>query len=190
MKNQAYPIINTPSIFSFFKKKTAAWNLLFQNRREASIFCLGAWRFSRHAPLGSSDCILIFQHSCGKFIPSSLICIRNTGMNTAQTFLYDGRNISVRILHVNTEISIFLVDSDIISDPCLLHIFLGNHFYFRSGIIMHIDISVIKDDHKHDMAWYMFRPLQDREHLKIHMGRSLKYCCKICCWILHQIRVY
>ena len=27
----------------------------------------------------------------------------------------------------------------------------------------------------------VLRPLQDREPLKIHMGRSLKYCCKICC---------
>ena len=27
----------------------------------------------------------------------------------------------------------------------------------------------------------VFRFLQDREPLEIHMGRSLKYCCKICC---------
>ena len=27
----------------------------------------------------------------------------------------------------------------------------------------------------------VLRPLQDREPLEIHMGRSLKYCCKICC---------
>ena len=27
----------------------------------------------------------------------------------------------------------------------------------------------------------VLRPLQDWEPLEIHMGRSLKYCCKICC---------
>ena len=27
----------------------------------------------------------------------------------------------------------------------------------------------------------VLRPLQDREPLEIHMGCSLKYCCKICC---------
>ena len=27
----------------------------------------------------------------------------------------------------------------------------------------------------------VFRSLQDREPLEIHMGRSLKYRCKICC---------
>ena len=26
-----------------FEKKTAAWNLLFQNRRKATVFCFGAW---------------------------------------------------------------------------------------------------------------------------------------------------
>ena len=38
----------TPSVFSFFEKKTAAWNLLFQNRRKATAFCFGAWVFGRH----------------------------------------------------------------------------------------------------------------------------------------------
>ena len=27
----------------------------------------------------------------------------------------------------------------------------------------------------------LFRPLQDRKPLEIHMERSIKYCCKICC---------
>ena len=36
---------NTPSVFSFFKKKTAA--LISQNRRQATVLCQGAWMTSR-----------------------------------------------------------------------------------------------------------------------------------------------
>lgn len=33
---------NTPSVFSFFQKENGGLKLLFQNRRKAAIFCLGA----------------------------------------------------------------------------------------------------------------------------------------------------
>ena len=73
---------NTPPAISFFEKKTAAWNLLFQNRRKATVFCFGAWIPSRRnngffiIPLGgySVHLLTISKNYRSIFTSLNLVC--------------------------------------------------------------------------------------------------------------------